>query len=367
MPPPVVNRLVSSATAVPFVPEQKDEPKNVGLGFSCIVDPPPKKERTKKSSEGSTAPMPVENPRGAATAAPAPARPTKAAPVSGGDPKTATAATTVPPFGVGASTAPFAGESTAPFDFNPPPPPRKSWLSWSTLLFVVAAGAGYYQYQRMQEASAPAGASTAALSQAVAQNQAATLAQVGEPGAAGADRVTAGGKAVGAGVENGATPPQMANFASPFTALKQAKATIKDAGAKHKAAYDTVEAMLDDPTGAAQVPTDQVGAAPKPAAPAAPVVHTITPGVKPLDAKGAPITVNPEKPAPGAQFMQWAKTVRIGGMRPGATPRALIGGAAYAAGDLVDFRRGVVFLGFDEETRSLRFGDASGAELSLKL
>lgn len=422
--------MVSSATATPFAPEPK-KPEKPKLKFSCIVEPPPKRPKVVAPVEAppassattpavpppaappAAAPVPLATPPAVPAPAPTQARGPVApgqgpllAPPAPSASGAATAATTVPPFGAGGSAAPYGAPTQAPFEFNAPPRSKARWFSWSTLILVVAGVAGYYQYQRMEQAKADE------LAQAMAEAQAAQrsgggasraaggagaagsagLAKAGAGGtkggaAGGGAATTAGGGAGAAGSAKaggaaGAAPageaPKMANFASPFTALKQAKATIKDAGERHKAAYDTVDAMLDDPTGGAadaidnhdaKVKQEAADAAAKAAAAKAARSALLTglpPGARLVDVKGAPIEIDAAKPPPSANFIIWARTVRIGGMRSGPVPRVLIGASSFAVGDMVESRSGIVFSGYDEATRLLYFTERDGGTIGLR-
>lgn len=66
-------------------------------------------------------------------------------------------------------------------------------------------------------------------------------------------------------------------------------------------------------------------------------------------------------PLANPAFRAWVQNVRISGVRAGTSPRVFIERTAYAQGDLVNPQLGVVFDGYNPETRLLRFKDASGA------
>jgi hypothetical protein len=321
-----VNRLVSSATAPPIVPDkQKDLPQT---NFSCLVEPPRK---------GPTAPrLPARTVESALAAKPASAPAVAKSPDPVPANSAAVAATTVPPFGVGGqSAAPFDPRDAVKFEFKPEKRPRARLLSWSVVLLAAACSAGYFQYQRMERAKAEA-------------------ALLPEPGPAGVAKPTG----------------PLAGMPTPFTALKQAKETIKDAGEKHKAAYDTVAAMMDDALGRTGLPEQKLAepakATPAPAGATVSAPTALVAGARLADVKGDLIYVDEKGGAPSRVFLIWATTVRIGGVRTGDEPRVLIGQAAYAASDLVDARRGIVFEGYDPVTQRLRFSEPSGAELLLR-
>lgn len=354
MPPPLINRLVSSATAAPFVPEEK-RPVVPEISFSCVVDPPTKRVRPRE--------MPEEKPAAPArsvvpTAAPAPnataqcripavapnpaiASGRASTPAPAAAHPSAAPMATVPPFAKGGTTAPFATTtSETPFEFHPEKPPQVRWFSWSTLILIAGCVAGYFQYQRMQHATAPA------------------LAAVG----------AAAGALSAATEERSPSAPATSSIATPSTALKQAKATINDDGEKPKAAYDLVEKLLDQPNAA-------VDAASKPAAPAA--VQTSDPdsaakpkrdAVAALLGNDGEFFVPADSPKPSLRFARWVRAVKIGGTRLHDHPRVLVGAAAFTFGDVVDANLGIVLDGYNAERRALRFREtATGAVIERRL
>jgi hypothetical protein len=243
---------------------------------------------------------------------------------------------TVPPFAQGGTTAPFARPaSETPFVFTAEKPARVRWLSWSTLVLVAGCAAGYFQYQRMEQTSVEESSGTAP-----------TASQTGPVG----------------------TSPA-ASAATPFTALKQAKATIKDAGDKHRANYELVEKMLDDPNVATVV-------APTP--PGAPIVSvgvdSAAVGRPKRDAVTALLGsdgeffVPADSPKPSLAFARWLRSVKIGGARLNDRPRVLIGAGAFTFGDVVEFNLGIVLEGYNAERRALRFRETStGAVIERRL
>lgn len=421
--PPVVNRLASAATAAPFVPEPKKQEKS-GLDFSCIVEPPPKRVRAVSPTSATEEPAPRSG--NSTPPQPVPAAPRSGMiPVSGGTnapmapataipaPKAAVAATTVAPFASGGTTAPFSPAGTQqPFEFQAPEPPKVKWFGWGTALLVAGCAAGYLQFQRMEreriessradvaQAAAdaarikigddpgPAGAppkgttldlaastapSTANAATASAANRAGnastSTAPAATPGIAPTKPTDAKAGPAKAG-EGKSGDGLLFGMPTPFTALKQAKAMINDADQKRKAAYGTVEAMLDDPTGSAALPGEPAPEVKKPAPKAVlvgPAQTGLPVGARLADIKGDLIVVDESKATPSASFIAWARTVKIGGARPGAAARVLIGNASFGIDDEVDAQRGIVFLGYDEASRLVRFREtATGAELSLK-
>lgn len=337
MPPPLINRLVSSATAVPFTPEEK-RPVALDTSFSCVVEPPTKRRRPNGPAEGSVSPVrsvvpttPSEGAVGAPVVTPNPV-------LVGGRPPASHAASpapmvTVPPFAQGGTTAPFTpAGSEVPFEFNPEKPPKVRWLSWSTLVLLVGCVAGYFQYERMQQTPSAAAPGMAAP----------------EPPAVGA--------------------PAVSSVATPFTALKQAKATLKDAGEKHKASYALVEKMLDDPNAVVDaVPPAPVPVVVVPPEPE-PVGRPKRDAVTALLGSDGEFYVPPGSPKPSLAFARWLRGVKIGGARLSDRPRVLVGAGAFTFGDVVELNLGVVLEGYNAERRALRFRETStGAVIERRL
>jgi hypothetical protein len=261
------------------------------------------------------------------------------------------------------SIAPFNPLDAVQKEFTPPARPKARFLTGSVLILVVAGVAGYFQFQRVQKAQAEA-AKAAEIAAATARAAAAANPAAGSGANAAAPKGPAPTSVV-AGAPLGGMP-------TPFTALKQAKETLKDAGDRQKAAHDAVESLLSDPVGNASAPA---GAAPAKAGASAGPAVTVTassagaalvPGARLTDVKGELIVVDTTKPPPTRNFLVWATTVRISGVRTGENPRVMIGGSPFEPGDTVDARRGVVFVGYEPETQQLRFSEQSGAQVLLR-
>jgi hypothetical protein len=209
------------------------------------------------------------------------------------------------------------------------------WLSWSTLIVVVGCVGGYFHYQRMQRTPAEVPA-------------AATVSTALPEKASGTQTVS--------------------SAATPFTALKQAKATIQEAGSKHKASYELVEKMLDDPNAAVDV-------VPTAAAPAVAVTTEPEPLGRPkrdavtaLLGRDGEFFVPPGSPKPSLGFARWVRNVKIGGARLSDRPRVLVGAGAFTFGDVVEFNLGIVLEGYNAERRALRFSEtATGAVIERRL
>lgn len=65
----------------------------------------------------------------------------------------------------------------------------------------------------------------------------------------------------------------------------------------------------------------------------------------------------------GAAFRSWVDNVKISGVRVGSNPRILVGKVSFNRGDVVDEKLGIVFVGYDQDRRMVRFQDSSGAIL----
>jgi len=65
----------------------------------------------------------------------------------------------------------------------------------------------------------------------------------------------------------------------------------------------------------------------------------------------------------GSAFRSWVDNVRISGVRVSSNPRILVGKVSFNRGDVVDEKLGIVFVGYDQERRMVRFQDSSGAIL----
>lgn len=77
----------------------------------------------------------------------------------------------------------------------------------------------------------------------------------------------------------------------------------------------------------------------------------------------APATPAPDAgpPAPSDNFVKWVNNLKIAGVRSGETPRVLIERATFRPGDVVNPQLGIVFDGYDDVRRMLRFKDKTGA------
>ncbi len=71
----------------------------------------------------------------------------------------------------------------------------------------------------------------------------------------------------------------------------------------------------------------------------------------------------PPPPVASAAFKAWVENARIGGVRAGSNTRVFIDRTSYAVGDLVNPQLGIIFEGYNAETRMLTFKDATGAKV----
>lgn len=137
------------------------------------------------------------------------------------------------------------------------------------------------------------------------------------------------------------TPPAPATPQGP---IGRAKAAVAKVQAQHTDPTNEAITAVAAPSAAPAKPAGAVSAPPS----AAPVAATLAPG--------------PAGPPPAsATFKAWVQNAKVSGVRAGANPRVFIERTAYAQGDLVNPQLGIVFDGYDAETRLLRFKDASGA------
>ena len=75
----------------------------------------------------------------------------------------------------------------------------------------------------------------------------------------------------------------------------------------------------------------------------------------------APVAIKAPPPQPSLAFKAWVINLRIRGVRGGDAQRVFIDKTSYVPGDVVNQQLGIVFVGYDENTRLLTFQDKSGA------
>lgn len=96
------------------------------------------------------------------------------------------------------------------------------------------------------------------------------------------------------------------------------------------------------------------------APPAAVVVSAVT-LIAPEQVVTPPSAAPVEPPVASAIFKAWVEGLKINGVTATDRPRILIGGTAYAAGELVNGPLGISFIGYEPATRLLIFKDRTGA------
>ena len=121
-----------------------------------------------------------------------------------------------------------------------------------------------------------------------------------------------------------------------------------------------VAALVDQAKQQAAAPINEI-------LPAAPVAEVKPEQMKIVEAAVAPapvpVVVEPPPPPASAAFKAWVDNLRVGGVRPGANPRVMIGSSSYQVGEMVNPQLGIVFDGYSSETRKLTFKDKTGAKV----
>lgn len=152
------------------------------------------------------------------------------------------------------------------------------------------------------------------------------------------------------------TPPPAAakTPAAPSPAMEKIKKMVEKAEAEQFAPLN--EAIAADPT-STPAPAKQPDVA-TPKAESAPAAVTPAPVV---EATPPPVPVKPPPPPPSQAFKAWVINLKIRGVRGGDSQRVFIDRTSYAPGEVVNLQLGIMFAGYDEETRMLTFQDKTGA------
>jgi hypothetical protein len=152
-----------------------------------------------------------------------------------------------------------------------------------------------------------------------------------------------------------APPPPSVTQAQPAPAqpAPKVKQMIEKVTAEQFAPLNEVVAA--DPSA---VPTKTTVASAAPAAASATSVET--PTAEPVIAP-PPAPVKPPPPPPSLAFKAWVVNLKIRGVRGGEGQRVFIEKISYVPGDLVNQQLGIIFVGYNEETRMLTFVDKTGA------
>ena len=105
---------------------------------------------------------------------------------------------------------------------------------------------------------------------------------------------------------------------------------------------------------------------PEKSTPPAEIPNKVTAGTEAYSGVGAGL--NPPSPPPVAnpRFVHYAEGLNVSGVFQGSPARALVDGRLIRAGELIEPRLGVSFVGVDAETKHLILQDATGAQLRVK-
>jgi hypothetical protein len=74
---------------------------------------------------------------------------------------------------------------------------------------------------------------------------------------------------------------------------------------------------------------------------------------------------DPNAPRPGPVFTKFATGLKISGVVPGASAKAVLNGTLYHAGDVIDRSLGITLVGVNGEKKFLILRDKNGVELRL--
>ena len=74
---------------------------------------------------------------------------------------------------------------------------------------------------------------------------------------------------------------------------------------------------------------------------------------------------NPNAPKPSPSFIKFATVLKISGVVPGASAKAVLNGTLYHAGDVIERSLGITLTGIDGEKKCLLLRDKNGVELRL--
>ncbi|MEZ0217556.1 MAG: hypothetical protein ACAH89_10505 [Rariglobus sp.] len=77
------------------------------------------------------------------------------------------------------------------------------------------------------------------------------------------------------------------------------------------------------------------------------------------------LSTDPKLPQAGLAFIQFAEALKVSSVVQGTTPKLMIGGKMYRAGEVIDVDQAVTFVGVDGVKSYIQLRDKSGAELSL--
>ncbi len=147
----------------------------------------------------------------------------------------------------------------------------------------------------------------------------------------------------------------------PAKLIDKAQGAVEDRRSLEQARVDAMGEGREVPTQRAIGPAPT----PTPEATPAPTDGSVT-AYAPGEVTVPEVQAEPAAPQPGPEFIAFVETARIGGVFQGSPARAFINGRTVRAGETVDERLGVVFVGLDDSRLRLIFRDASGAEVIRK-
>ena len=106
---------------------------------------------------------------------------------------------------------------------------------------------------------------------------------------------------------------------------------------------------------------------PKPEKPATPEAPSkVTAGTQAYSGIDTGSNPPPPPPAASARFVKYAEGLSVSGVFQGSPARALVDGRLIRAGEVIEPRLGVSFVGVDAETKHLILQDTTGAQLRIK-
>lgn len=156
------------------------------------------------------------------------------------------------------------------------------------------------------------------------------------------------------------TPTAAEVAAMPAKLIEKAQAVVAESVSERRSVEQARIDALSEGKEAPPPPTPET--APKPPAPPTGSVTAYSPSTPATPE----IVVTPEAPPPGPEFIAFIDRAVIGGVFQGTPPRAFINGRTVRAGEVVDERLAIMFVGLDESRRKLIFRDGTGAEIIRK-
>ncbi len=96
------------------------------------------------------------------------------------------------------------------------------------------------------------------------------------------------------------------------------------------------------------------------------VANKVTSGTEAYSGVGTGPNTTPPPPAASPRFVRYAEGLSVSGVFQGSPARALVDGRLIRAGEVIEPRLGVSFVGVDAETKHLILQDSTGAQLRIK-